>query len=114
MRVLNYVRNVCAHHSRLWNRNLTDQLATKRRRAIPRLDHLAEHGREHENARPFAALCVIAYLLDQVAPANSYARDLDALVANELPPTRRNTWEMGIPPDWAGFQPIPPAGTPAQ
>ena len=25
LRSLNYLRNVCAHHSRLWNRNMTDQ-----------------------------------------------------------------------------------------
>ena len=31
LRSLNYLRNVCAHHSRLWNRNIVDQ---------PRLRHL--------------------------------------------------------------------------
>lgn len=25
LRSLNYLRNVCAHHSRLWNRNIVDQ-----------------------------------------------------------------------------------------
>lgn len=29
MRVLNYLRNVCAHHSRLWNRNMTVQVAPR-------------------------------------------------------------------------------------
>lgn len=103
MRVANYVRNVCAHHSRLWNRNLTDQVATKHLRTIPELSHLAAPGKQHENARPFAALCVIAYLLDRVDPDNTYRSDIDSLIANRLPATRRNAQEIGFPPDWASF-----------
>lgn len=65
MHVLTVVRNICAHHSRLWNRNLTIQLAGSHLRAIPELQHL---GSPRDNLRPriFGVLCVMTFLLIQI------------------------------------------------
>lgn len=64
LRVLNYVRNVCAHHSRLWNRNLADQLAPSHLRSIPDLRHLTHP--EVSHARVYSTLCVVAFLLSRL------------------------------------------------
>jgi hypothetical protein len=40
IRNINNVRNVCAHHGRLWNRSLGDLSPIPRLREIPLLDHL--------------------------------------------------------------------------
>ncbi|HEY0167403.1 MAG TPA: Abi family protein [Jatrophihabitans sp.] len=103
LRVLNYVRNICAHHSRLWNRNLADQLATRHVRAVPELAHLAQPGTSHQNARPFAAFSVIAFLLRHVAADDRYVADLRALMATSLPAAKRTAWEMGFPDGWEGL-----------
>jgi abortive infection bacteriophage resistance protein len=40
LRCLNYTRNVSAHHSRLWNRNLIDQPKLARKGMMPEFDFL--------------------------------------------------------------------------
>ena len=40
LRALNFVRNVAAHHSRLWNKNLIDQPKLPKRGDLPQFDPL--------------------------------------------------------------------------
>src|SRR3954469_26007406 len=41
LRSINHIRNICAHHGRLWNRNLDDQPAPTRTGEIQLLDHIS-------------------------------------------------------------------------
>jgi len=65
---LNYVRNVAAHHARLFNRKLQNAPSRPKIGQIPLLDHL----RDSEDAKrvygTYNALAVIAYLLHALAP----------------------------------------------
>lgn len=70
LRSLNYLRNVCAHHSRLWNRNIVDQ---------PKLPTVADmpwvaafESRGHARARCFLLLCMLQHLLKVVNPSSSW------------------------------------------
>lgn len=70
LRSLNYLRNVCAHHSRLWNRNIVDQ---------PRLPSTAElawvapfEANAHARARCFLLLRITRHLLGVVNPRSSW------------------------------------------
>lgn len=61
---LNYVRNLCAHHSRLWNRELAIR---------PAIPYAKRHPEWHgtvpiDNRRVFAVLTLLHYLLRRVAP----------------------------------------------
>lgn len=103
MRSLNYLCNICAHHSRLWNRNMVDQIALKHLRPIDELQHLTTAGRSSAAARLFAPLCVTAYLLERISPATSWATRVADLVAGSLPATGRTITEMGFPEDWRGL-----------
>lgn len=90
---LNYIRNLCAHHARLWNR----ELAIK-----PMLPDARHDARWHPpnavpNNRIFAVLTVLRYALKQTAPQSQWHTRLFELFDDykeiPLPP-------MGIPANW--------------
>lgn len=70
LRSLNYLRNVCAHHSRLWNRNIVDQ---------PKLPSVVEapwvaqfDANDHARARCFLLLSITRHLLEIINPRSSW------------------------------------------
>jgi abortive infection bacteriophage resistance protein len=103
LRVLNYVRNVCAHHSRLWNRNLVDQLAPTHLRSIPDLQHLTRHDVTH--FRVYSTLCVTAFLLSSLGHDSGWAQQTRTLVSGEFPACGRELRELGFPAGWAAERP---------
>lgn len=72
------IRNYCAHHARLWNRNLpgTFKSITK---APASLKWISEAPKQHEFQKLYVHLCVIKYLLNIVAPENHMTPKLVSL-----------------------------------
>ncbi len=70
-----YIRNICAHHSRLWNRNLRIRPLVPRHSAYPFLSHNVP------NNRVFYILSIIMYFLNTVNPQNTFATRVKALLA---------------------------------
>lgn len=100
--VVNYIRNVCAHHSRLWNRNMDVQIAPADLRSMPGLADLAS-GSAAELSRVFGALSLTLHLLDRVADGPTVAAwrgELLDLVVGGLEPSGRSLREMGFPSEW--------------
>jgi len=95
--VLNMIRNICAHHGRLWNRQLGI------RPYIPRVRPRAPTYREwHEpvrvgNERLFTVLTICQHCLRQVAPNSKWQGRMERLLA-PMPPTMLAS--MGFPSDW--------------
>ena len=97
---LNYVRNVAAHHARLFNRKLQNAPGRPKAGQVPALDHL----RETEDAKrvygTYAALAVIAFLLRSIDPDCGWSSRLAALL-REFPTSSALTIEsLGAPSDW--------------
>lgn len=87
-----YLRNVCAHHSRLWNR------AMSIRPQIPRSPHKKWLTNNHiSNNRSYFMLCMIKYLLQTVAPTNSFLTKFKSLLV-KYPNVDVNA--MGFPKNW--------------
>lgn len=92
--MLHHVRNVCAHHARLWNRKLAKQPSIPNDWTV------------HVPVDPttiFAALTVCAYCLDKIAHDASWPRRVrDLIDAYPAIPKGRTThsWTMGLPPNW--------------
>jgi len=99
LRAFNLVRNICAHHGRLWNRALTDQIAPSHVRVDPDLGHVAMLDPQAA-ARVYPVLAVISRLLRVVAPSstwNSRLVDLmDTFPADEIV----SETDMGFPAGW--------------
>ena len=74
MRSINHLRNICAHHSRLWNTLLVDKPKVVKRGEIPYLDHLAND--LSANGKVYTMLAIIQFLLRQINPETSWAERL--------------------------------------
>lgn len=70
VRSLAGVRNVCAHHARLWNKPLTDQPSLSRGGEIPDLDHLRTS--PGSNGRLYAAACILRHMLREISPRSKW------------------------------------------
>jgi len=100
LRSLNYLRNVCAHHSRLWNRNIVDQPKLPSATEVPWVTHFEDSG--HLRARCFLLLRIARHLLEAVNPNSSWPdrtkehlRDFPDLDHLDL-----NLVRMGAPDGW--------------
>ncbi len=78
LRSLNYLRNVCAHHSRLWNRNVVDQPKLPKQGTVAALD--AFHGSAFLVSRPFVLLCICQHLMQQINPNSTWSQRVHTLL----------------------------------
>jgi len=75
---LNYIRNLCAHHSRLWNRELGIR---------PRIPNPKNAPEWHtpvtpDNRRTYAVLVLLRWLILRIAPQSQWAKRLRELLKN--------------------------------
>lgn len=88
-----YIRNVCAHHSRLWNRELGIQPI------IPKNTNNVwlSNSESIRNDRIFFMIAVVVYFLRIINPSSQFVYKLNKLLSNypsvDLAP-------MGFPIDW--------------
>ena len=92
IQAITQIRNLCAHHSRLWNRLLPATYKLMSRPigpwiSIPPLN----------NHKPYLTLCCLKYLLASVSPGNTFTTKLAALFQKY--PTVRPA-AIGIPNNW--------------
>ncbi len=79
LRNLNDVRNFCAHHSRLWNRNMAAQPSWVGAGDVPDLDHLV--GQTHKQTRFYTSAVMLQFLLKRINPSSKWAERLIEHVA---------------------------------
>jgi abortive infection bacteriophage resistance protein len=86
------LRNICAHHSRLWNRRFT---------IVPKLPYntvntFIQNANIYDN-KLYAQLCCINYITRIISPDSSFVSDLKELLKTcNLVSCK----EMGFPDDW--------------
>lgn len=93
LKTINVIRNICAHHSRLWNRELGFKPYIPRKKKYPEW---------HEPVvipqnRVFGILTIIRYLLTIIAPQSRWEVRLLALLNEYSEISRRS---MGFPDNW--------------
>ncbi len=102
LRSLNYLRNVCAHHARLWNRNIVDQ---------PRLPGASEVGwvasletDTRARARCFVLLKITRHLLGVINPRSGWPDRMKAHLQAfpDLGHLGLNLSGLGAPGGWDG------------
>ncbi|WP_258197724.1 MULTISPECIES: Abi family protein [Pseudomonas] len=94
LHTLTTIRNICAHHSRLWNRELgiRPELPKKANFLWPK--HLFQPG---PHTRIFAALCILNHLTHQVSPDSHWDQRLHQLIC-DFPDVSLKA--MGFPLNW--------------
>lgn len=92
MHVFTNLRNICAHHSRIWNRRFVVE---------PKLPNnttfqFITNKRIHTN-KLYAALCCIQYINNQISPESNFKNHLLQLI-DSCPMNQQI--EMGFPENW--------------
>lgn len=89
---LTYIRNICAHHGRLWNKQITVKMIVPKSPASLKLAM-----NQNVQGRLYNTLAVLGYLMDVVAPGNQWRQHLLELM-NSCPLADENA--MGCPQNW--------------
>ncbi len=93
---LNYIRNLCAHHSRLWDRNLSMKPLLpnpKKHKELNFIDQKAQ-------AKIFVIIAICNFILKNIAPQSKWIIRLCELFKKyeEIPFS-----DMGFPENWKDF-----------
>jgi abortive infection bacteriophage resistance protein len=105
VRSINHIRNICAHHSRLWNRPPADQPRRPRVGEVPLLNHVASNAPQplsnpHAPTRIYMTLAVIQFFMRTINPTSSWAQRLKDLIAEFPQINGVGISQMGFPPKW--------------
>lgn len=92
--VISLMRNIVAHHSRLWNRSLGKKISdSKGKHNVWLSDGLSEL----QKKRPYAVACAIAYLCKAVNSQHKFTYSIRHL-CSEYPNIQ--LWKYGFPERW--------------
>lgn len=98
LRCLNYVRNIVAHHSRLWNKNLVDQPKLPKKGEMVVFDSIIED--TLVRSRVYIVLCILIHLMRYICPRSSWKNRLHTLI-DEFPKIASvSIKDMGFPTNW--------------
>lgn len=87
LRSLNYVRNICAHHGRLWNVNID---------VIAQLDKNIPSFQNLDNKRIYFYLTMMCYLLKTISPSSNWEAELNTLLTRFPTPQNKAITLMGL------------------
>lgn len=92
---LTIVRNTCAHHARLWNREfpVTPKLPNQ---GIPSLKKSLLLTENTENRKIYNTLTLMLHLMNQISPGHHWKKRLLHLINHH----KIDTSAMGFPSDW--------------
>ncbi len=88
-----YLRNLCAHHSRLWNRKLTVKVSLPTSQPPGIISSL----NPSEKKRIYNSLILLGHMVDVIVPASDWKVRLRAHLETLNGPSHA---EMGFPVDW--------------
>lgn len=94
LRSLNFIRNVAAHHSRLWNINVLE------------VSPLPPAWPGMPNSKSFFCFALMQQLMTTICPHSTWGRRLTALLQGEfppLPPTAATLADMGVFEGWQAW-----------
>jgi abortive infection bacteriophage resistance protein len=101
---LNYVRNVSAHHARLFNRKLQYAPSRPRVGLIPLLDHLRDSEQPKSVYGAYNSLAVIAFLLTVIDPSSGWGSRLASLLRDFPTSDALTIQSLGAPQSWEALE----------
>lgn len=98
LRAINVARNICAHHSRLWNKPSVVQPKWPSAAEIPDLGHIV--GNTNAQTRVYGLACLCAHLLKSINPNSTWMARFKALVSEFPKSAVVDLKSAGFPTDW--------------
>lgn len=88
LHVINHIRNICAHHSRLWNKQFVIKALIPKK--IKKFNGI-------KNDRVFVLIMILQYMFDGLGTADGFREKIESLLRDypEVPIA-----PMGFPDDW--------------
>jgi abortive infection bacteriophage resistance protein len=94
---LAHIRNVCAHHARLWNKHLIVATLALPKKPLELVEQLQYDPAQAK--RLYNALTLLAWLMRIISPRSTWCERMRALITE-----RPDLWaDMGFPLDWRSF-----------
>lgn len=96
LRSLTFIRNISAHHGRLWNINIIDQSPL----------NLIPENPELQNNRPFFYFCLMQQLMKIICPKSTWSERFKNLLDNDFPKTtngKLSLKDMGVIEGWENW-----------
>lgn len=95
-----YLRNTCAHHSRLWNRKFTKTIAKPRSKPMGLRVQCNFEPSNSAERKIYNSLVFLLYFMDKIAPQHTWRKRLVDLLL-----THHNISKtaMGFPEDWKSY-----------
>lgn len=94
MNTLVYLRNICSHHARLWNRSI------KKRPEAYNFGVRSKRWTQQDLAKLYYSICVIGSLLKSILPGNSFKEELINLFDKYPYVDSTKAKFLGFPKDW--------------
>ncbi|WP_125612647.1 Abi family protein [Specibacter cremeus] len=101
---LNYVRNVAAHHARLFNRKLVAAPGRPKEGTVPLLDHLRDETTPKAVFGLYNALAVMAYLLRSIDRHSGWPQRVVEVVQGFPEEPGFTVSTLGIPTGWTELE----------
>lgn len=103
MAALNEIRNACAHHSRLWNKALTNRPSFQKPGELPEFDHMRRSNgslNDLHTTRLYGALVAIVFLMQVLHPRTRWHLRLADFVLTSGLPQELSSKSAGFPERW--------------
>lgn len=91
---IRYIRNLCAHHSRMWNRSFDVELASAGH--IPDLAHLTDKSQR----RLYGTIAVLSFLLARTMPDSDWRHRVRSLIETSTKDLGLDLDALGFPVGW--------------
>jgi len=88
---LAYLRNICGHHSRLWNLSIQKK---------PRIFIFGDRNRRRDNSKVYFLVCVIKKMLRPIIANDKLESDITELFEKYPFADKRKATYLGFPDDW--------------
>lgn len=98
LRSLNYIRNVIAHHGRLWNLNLSINPKLPKENEMYDFDALLPL--QNVNTRIYSICCILGHFSNVIDSQSSWTQDLATLVKSFPNIPYVSIQDMGFPVNW--------------
>src|SRR5690606_24939509 len=82
LKSLNEIRNVSAHHARLWNRNIVNSPGFPAKNELPWFENFRN---PYNRPRPFLTFCILEHFMDFINPNSHWGERFKDLVLNQFP-----------------------------
>ena len=88
LHTINHIRNICAHHSRLWNKKFVIKAKLPRK---------VEQFKGIENDKVFVVILILSYFFKSMKTSEGFVAKVDTLVKGN---PNINIQDMGFPDNW--------------